>query len=220
MDALGNAQSVLNVGAGAGYYEPSDRRVVAVEPSLAMISQRNTGAGPAVQGVAEALPFGDSAFDVALATFTLHHWTEISLGLRELRRVANDQVVLLFEPKESHKFWLAEYFPDCMSLPTGIGAPSVDYVGEHLNVRTVTPVPVPIDCVDGFAGAYWGWPEAYLDPAVRASISSLALLSPADAERGAARLREDLESGAWDARFGHLRELPELDLGYRLVVAG
>ncbi len=220
VDALGNAQSVLNVGAGAGYYKPSDRRVAAVEPSPAMISQRNTGAGPAVQGVAEALPFGDSAFNVALATFTLHHWTEISLGLREMCRVANDQVVLLFEPKESHKFWLVEYFPECMSLPTEIGAPSVDYVGEHLNVRTVTPVPVPIDCVDGFAGAYWGRPEAYLDPAVRAGISSLALLSPADAERGAARLREDLESGAWDARFGHLRELPELDLGYRLVVAG
>ena len=147
------------MGAGAGYYKPSDRRVAAVEPSPAMISQRNTGAGPAVQGVAEALPFGDSAFDVALATFTLHHWTEISLGLREMCQVANDQVVLLFEPKESHKFWLVEYFPECMSLPTEIGAPSVDYVGEHLNVRTVTPVPVPIDCVDGFAGAYWGGPR-------------------------------------------------------------
>ena len=142
VDALGNAQSVLNVGAGAGYYEPSDRRVIAVEPSPAMISQRNTGAGPAVQGVAEALPFGDSAFNVALATFTLHHWTEISLGLREMCRVANDQVVLLFEPKESHKFWLVEYFPECMSLPTEIGAPSVDYVGEHLNVRTGSQEPI------------------------------------------------------------------------------
>jgi SAM-dependent methyltransferase len=219
VEALGDAQSVLNVGAGAGNYEPTDRRVVAVEPSSAMISQRHTGAGPALRGVAEALPFRDGTFDAALATFTLHHWTEVAVGLREMRRVSDRQVVLLFEPKEFHKFWLVEYFPEWMSLLTEIGAPSVDYVREYLEVRAVIPVPVPTDCVDGFAGAYWGRPEAYLDPAVRASISSLALLSMADAERGTQRLRDDLESGAWDDRFGCLRELPELDLGYRLVVA-
>ena len=214
VDALGDAQSVLNVGAGAGNYEPTDRRVVAVEPSSAMIGQRDTGAGPAVQGV----PFRDGTFDAALATFTLRHWTEIAAGLRETRRVAARQVVLFFGPWESWKFWLVEYFPACMSLPTEIGAPSIDYLREHLAVQTVTPVPV--DCVDGFAGAYCGRPEAYLEPTVRASISSLALLSPADADRGTQRLRDDLRSGAWDARFGHLRGLSELDLGYRLVVAG
>ena len=218
VDALADANSVLNVGAGAGNYEPKDRRVVAVEPSSAMIAQRDTGAGPAVQGVAEALSFRDGTFDATLTTFTLHHWIEIAVDLREMRRLAGRQVVLLFEPAESMKFWLVEYFPECMSLPTEIGAPSVDYVREHLAVQTVTPVPV--DCVDGFAGAYWGRPEAYLEPAVRASISSLALLSPADAERGAQPLREDLRPGVWDDRFGHLRGLSELDLGYRLVVAG
>ena len=183
-----------------------------------MIAQRDTGAGPAVQGVAEALPFRDGTFDATLTTFTLHHWIEIAVGLREMRRLAGRQVVLLFEPAESMKFWLVEYFLECMSLPTEIGAPSVDYVREHLAVQTVTPVPV--DCVDGFAGAYWGRPEAYLEPDVRASISSLALLSPADAERGAQRLRDDLRPEVWDDRFGHLRGLSELDLGYRLVVAG
>ena len=218
VDALADANSVLNVGAGAGNYEPTDRRVGVVEPSSAMIAQRDTGAGPAVQRVAEALPFRDGTFDATLTTFTLHHWIEIAVGLREMRRLAGRQVVLLFEPAESMKFWLVEYFPECMSLSTEIGASSVDYVREHLVVQTVTPVPV--DCVDGFAGAYWGRPEAYLEPAVRASISSLALLSPADAERGAQRLRDDLRPGVWDDRFGHLRGLSELDLGYRLVVAG
>ena len=154
VDALADANSVLNVGAGAGNYEPKDRRVVAVEPSSAMIAQRDTGAGPAVQGVAEALPFRDGTFDATLATSTLHHWTEIAVGLRGMRRVSDRQVVLLFEPAESTKFWLVEYFPECMSLPTEIGAPSVDYMREHLAVQTVTPVPVPVDCVDGFAGAY------------------------------------------------------------------
>ena len=218
VDALADANSVLNVGAGAGNYEPTDHRVVAVEPSSAMIAQRDTGAGPAAQGVAEALPFRDGTFDATLTTFTLHHWIEIAVGLREMRRLAGRRVVLLFEPAESIKFWLVEYFPECMSLPTEIGAPSVDYVREHLAVQTVTPVPV--DCVDGFVGAYWGRPEAYLEPDVRASISSWALLSPADAERGAQPLREDLRPGVWDDRFGYLRGLSELDLGYRLVVAG
>lgn len=220
IDALGDAKSVLNVGAGGGNYEPTDRRVVAIEPSLEMIAQRKAGCGPALQGVAESLPFRDGTFDAALATFTLHHWTEFELGLKEMRRVAKRQVILLFEPWESWNFWLVEYFPECMSLPSEIRAPSIDDVRVHLAVHTVTPVPVPADCVDGFAGAYWGRPEAYLDPSVRAGISSLALLSPSDAERGTQRLRDDLRSGAWDARFGHLRELPELDLGYRLVVAG
>ena len=218
--ALGDARSVVNVGAGAGNYEPTDRRVVAVEPSLAMIAQRRAGAGPAARAVAEALPFRDQSFDAGLATFTLHHWTDFAVGLSELRRVARRQVILLFEPWESWQFWLVEYFPECMSLPSEISAPGVDDVRAQLDVHTVIPVPVPADCTDGFAGAYWRRPEAYLDPSVRAGISSLALLSPAAAERGDQRLREDLASGAWDARHGYLRDLPEIDLGYRLLTAG
>ena len=126
----------------------------------------------------------------------------------------------MFEPLESLKFWLLEYFLECLALPLEIGAPGVDDVRVHLNVHTVAPVPIPAGCTDGFAGAYWRRFEAYLEPAVRASISSLALLSPEDGDRGARRLREDLVSGAWDARYGYLRELPEIDLGYRLEVAG
>ena len=129
-------------------------------------------------------------------------------------------MILLFEPWDSWQFWLVEYFPECRSLPSEIGAPSVDDVRAHLNVHTITPVLVPADCTDGFAGAYWRRPEAYLDPSVRAEISSLAQLSPEVAERGVQRLRDDLASGAWDARHGYLRELPETDLGYRLLTAG
>ena len=129
-------------------------------------------------------------------------------------------MILLFEPWESWQFWLVEYFPECMSLPSEISAPGVDDVRTQLDVHTVVPVPVPNDCTDGFAGAYWRRPEAYLDPSVRAGISSLALLSPAATERGVQRLREDLASGAWDARHGYLRDLPEIDLGYRLLTAG
>ena len=193
--ALGDAQSVVNVGAGTGNYEPADRRVVAVEPSLAMIAQSKPRAAPAIRAVAEALPFGDQTFDAALAIFTLHHWTDLAIGLSELRRVANRQVILLFEPWVSWQFWLVEYFPECLSLPLEIKSPSIEDVRVHLDVQSIVPVPVPADCIDGFAGAYWRRPEWYLDPSVRAGISSLAQLPPVVAERCVQKLRQDLESG-------------------------
>ena len=218
-EALGDAQSVVNVGAGTGNYEPADRRIVAVEPSLAMIKQRRPEAAPAIQAVAEALPFGDQTFEAALAILTLHHWSDLAGGLSELRRVASRQVVMLFEPGIFAEFWLTEYFPEGLFLSSQIRAPSNEDLRAHLNVQTVVPVPVPADCIDGFAGAFWRRPESYLDPAVRAGISTLAQLSPDVAERCVERLRQDIASGEWDARYGYLRELAELDIGYRLVIA-
>ena len=219
VSALGDVRSVVNVGAGAGNYEPSDRRVVAVEPSPAMIAQRRPGAAPAGRAVAEALPFGDRTFEAGMAILTLHHWLNLAAGLSELRRVAGQQVILLFEPWISWQFWLVEYFPECMSLPSEKRAPTIEQMRLHLDVQTVVPVPIPADCVDGFAGAYWRRPESYLDPSVRAGISSLAQLSPEVSERCVHRLRQDLASGEWDARYGYLRELTELDLGYCLLIA-
>ena len=217
--SLGDAQSVLNVGAGTGNYEPTDRRVVAVEPSLAMIAQRKPGAPPAIQALAEALPFGDKTFDAALAILTLHHWPDLSNGLSEMRRVADLQLVLLFERWIVEKFWLYEYFPESLTLLSEIRAPSTDDLRPHLDVQSVVPVPVPADYIDGFAGAYWSRPEAYLDTSVRSGISSLAQLPTEVTDRCAEELRHDLASGEWDARHGYLRELGEIDLGYRLLVA-
>ena len=218
-EALGDAWSVVNVGAGTGNYEPADRPVVAVEPSLAMISQRRPGAPPAVRAVAESLPFGDQTFEAGMALLTLHHWSDLAGGLSELRRVSSRQVILMFEPWISWQFWLIEYFPECLSLSSEMRAPTIEDLETHLDIQTIVTVLVPADCIDGFAGAYWRRPEFYLDPSVRAGISSLAQLPPEVAERCAHRLREDLESGEWDARYGHLRGLPELDLGYRLLIA-
>ena len=175
VDPLGGARTVINVGAGGGNYEPTDRILTAVESSLKMITQRTTGAGTAVRGVAEALPFRDQIFDVALATFILHHWSKVAAGLNEMRRVAKRQVILLFEPSESLKFWLVEYSPECLALPSETGAPGMADVGVHLNVHTVAPVPIPADCTDGFAGAYWRRPEAYLEPAVRSEYIQFGL---------------------------------------------
>jgi SAM-dependent methyltransferase len=219
-DALGEARTVVNVGAGTGNYEPPDLAVVAVEPSSVMLAQRGGRPAPAVRGVAEALPFPPGRFDAALAFLTVHHWSDLAAGTAELRRVARRQVVFLFETSVTGGFWAIEYWPEAVQTPIERSAPGVDRLRELLDVREVRAVPVPFGCTDGFGPAYWGRPEAYLDPDVQAGMSWLAVLPEEVRARGAARLAADLESGAWDRRLGHLRSLPELDVGYRLVIGG
>ena len=219
--ALGDAASVVNVGAGTGSYEPDDRSVVAVDPSETMLRQRAAGAAPAVCSRAEALPFPDRAFDAALATLTLHHWDDVEAGLREMARVARRQVVFFFDPAWSKDAWIvAEYLPEILDLDSERRAPGLDRIGAVLDVRGVETVSVPADCVDGFTGAFWNRPEAFLDPAVQAGSSSFSQLDPAVLARGMQQLRRDVESGTWDERHGDLRAMPEIDIGYRLLVAG
>lgn len=219
-EALGGAASVLNVGAGSGNYEPADRMVLAVEPSMAMLEQRPAGSAPVVRGVAEHLPFPDATFDAAMASLTVHHWPDVGGGLREMRRVARRQVIFGFDAAEANRMWLLDYFGAGLGAPSEQNAPSVTDIALHLDVLDVQVVPVPADCTDGFGHAYWARPEAYVDPAVQASISLIAQMHPEARAAATRHLAQDLESGAWDRAHGHLRRLPEADCGYRLVVAG
>ena len=217
--ALGDARSVLNVGAGAGSYEPTDRLVTAVEPSAAMRAQRPAGR-PALDATAEDLPFADRSFDAVMATITVHQWTDLDRGLRELRRVSRGPVVILtFDPEALGRFWLADYLPELLASESR-RFPALQRLAAGLGRCDVTEVPIPLDCVDGFMEAYYGRPEAFGDPAVRRSQSSWSFLDPAVAERGLHRLRDDLASGAWDRRHGHLRSQPEFAGSLRLVVGG
>jgi SAM-dependent methyltransferase len=215
--AIGNARRVLNVGAGAGSYEPEDRSVIALEPSRRMMAQRNAHAAPVVQGVADAMPFPDQSFDVALAVLTAHHWPDATAGLAEMRRVAARQVVVTWEPAEfADRFWLVR---DYLSVEDPDDLVAGRRIASQLrNVRTVL-LPVPHDCTDGVFGAYWRRPEAYLDASVRASISGLALADPDLVREAMLRLEADLGSGAWERRHGELRALDELDLGYCVLAA-
>lgn len=217
--ALGDARSVLNVGAGSGSYEPSDRHVIAVEPSAVMLAQRPSGAATAVQARAEALPFPDRAFDATMAVLTIHHWSDRVAGVAECARVARERVVVLTWDPGSDDFWLLrDYFPEFVDSDRKAFPPITSYVaafGPDVQVA-IDAVPVPHDCVDGFLGAYWARPAAYLDPGVRAGMSSFARPGT---EAGLARLTADLASGVWHARNGHLLEEETVDLGYRLVVA-
>ena len=212
--ALGPARTVLNVGAGTGSYEPVDREVTAVEPSLEMIRQRPPAAAPMVQASAESLPFSDHSFDAAMAILTVHHWTDKAQGFAEMRRVTRGPVVVLtFDPAHRGNC-LADYLPELIDLDERVMPPMGDY-GRWLGAVEVAPLPIPHDCSDGFLYAYWRRPRAYLDPRVRAAMSAFWMID--DAAAGLARLEDDLDSGRWDDRYGHLLALDAIDAGYRLV---
>jgi SAM-dependent methyltransferase len=215
--ALGDARTVVNVGAGAGSYEPRDLEVTAVEPSETMIAQRPEGAAPVVRASAEELPFEDGSFDAAMVVLSDHHWREHDRGLAELRRVARRVVLLTWDPATVHDFWLVSDYLPCFEDLITEGF-RIEQTIEALGGVRVEALPVPHDCVDGFMGAYWRRPHAYLDPHVRASISACALMDGACLEEGMARLKADLHSGAWERRHAELLELEELDLGYRLLI--
>ncbi len=184
-----------------------------------MIGQRPLLAAPVVCGTAERLPFADAAFDVALAIFTVHHWTDPATGLAELRRVARKQVVVTWDPDVfAERFWLVrDYLPEIASHDAKLA--TLDTVVAHLRHSVVDPLPVPEDCTDGFLGAYWKRPSAYLDPAVRGAASGLALLDRRVVSAAMDRLRTDVATGRWHARYAEMNELREIDLGYRLVIA-
>jgi SAM-dependent methyltransferase len=214
--ALGDAETVCNLGAGAGSYEPRDRRVTAVEPSPAMIAQRR--GGEPVRAIAENLPFLDGAFDAAMGILTVHHWLDIDAGLAEMRRIAPCCVLFTFDPHLQGSLWLIrDYFPSVIEFEHG-RHPSIDYVAERLGADRVEPVPIAWDCTDGFQAAYWRRPERYLDANVRASISTFARRSEEELAPGLRALAEDLRSGAWNNRYGELLERDEMDFGYRLIV--
>jgi methyltransferase family protein len=219
-EALGDARTVVNVGAGAGSYEPADRSVVAVEPSAVMIAQRAPGAAPAVEGAAEALPFADSSFDAAMAIITLHHWSDCDAGLAEMVRVATQRVVLVtFDLDVTRELWIVrDYLPEAAELDAA-SMPPLAHLVELLPGALVAPLLVPHDCTDRMFTALWARPEQYLDPHVRAATSVWHQVPKAAADRAIERLREDLVSGTWDERHGRLRETPEWDVGLRLIRA-
>jgi SAM-dependent methyltransferase len=212
---LRGARTVVNVGAGTGSYEPTDRFVVAVEPSQVMLQQRPRKAAPAAQAIAERLPFRDDAFDAAMAILTVHHWSDQHAGLRELSRVARGRIVLLTWDPSNEGFWLMrDYFPEFLEADRK-RLPPVERQRSFLADGQVITVPIPHDCADGFLGAYWRRPEAYLNAEIRSGISSFATcrdLSPLQ------RLKEHLDTGEWQRLYGELLEEEELDIGYRLVV--
>jgi SAM-dependent methyltransferase len=216
--ALGGAQTVLNVGAGAGSYEPSDRNVTAVEPSAVMRSQRPASAAQCIAATAESLPFDDKSFDVAMAFATVHHWQDPIAGMREMQRVARRVVIFTCDTSDwawRRRFWLTrDYLPEVAASRIGLATELASAIGAR-----VESVLIPWDCVDGFFEAYWRRPEAYLDQNVRRGISVWARVGPDVEQRAVRSLRDDLASGRWAERNRELLDLEVADFGLRLLIA-
>ena len=218
--ALGDARTVLNVGAGTGSYEPEDRYVLAVEPSAVMRAQRPAGAAPAVNATAQQLPFDDRSFDAVMAVLTVHQWNDLPRGLAELRRVARGPVVVLtFDGDAFDRFWLTDYVPELVTHERN-RFPSIGTLVEHLGGSTaVKSIPIPHDCTDGFNEAFYARPERILDPLVRRSQSGWSFLPEEVVARALGRLEADLASGRWDEQYGTLRTQPTFDGSLRLITS-
>ena len=218
--ALGPAGSILNVGAGAGSYEPRGRNVTAVEPSASMRAQRPAEIAVAIDATAEKLPFPDAAFDASMTTFSVHQWQDLDAGLREMRRVTRGPVAILScDPELVEAFWLSDYAPQVLATEAR-RYPSLGHMARALGGQVeIVPVPIPLDCRDGFNEAYYGRPENFLDPRARSACSAWSFVSEDENAASIERLRQDLESGAWDSRYGVLRNQPSFDGSLRLLVA-
>lgn len=221
--ALGDARTILNIGAGAGSYEPLDREVIAIEPSEAMRAQRPAHLTRAIDARAESLPLADQSVDATMGIITVHQWQDLQRGLRELLRVTRGAIVLMvFEPEAAKTFWLGDYCPELAAVEGRRDPPMHvlrDALGVQGRVVDVRPVPVPIDCTDGFSEAYYARPERFLDPAVMRSQSSWAFVGEDVRDRVRRDLKSDLESGAWDKKYGHYRAMPTFIGALRLVVS-
>jgi len=217
--ALGDARTVLNVGAGAGSYEPIDRVVTAVEPSAAMRAQRPAHLPDAIDATAEHLPFADQSFDAAMATFSVHQWQDLAAGLAEMRRVTRGPVAILScDPEALDRFWLNDYAPEAIAVEAS-RYPSIAAITAALGGQVdVIAVPIPLECVDGFSEAYYGRPERLLEPGARLANSAWNFVAAAAAERFVTTLERDLADGSWDARYGHLRTQPQFEGSLRLIV--
>jgi SAM-dependent methyltransferase len=218
--ALAGCNSVVNIGAGTGSYEPA-QTIAAIEPSQTMIDQRLTGSAPAIRAVAERIPLRDKCADAALAVLTVHHWTDLAAGIAEMRRIARHRLVLLTWDADvmGEKFWLlSDYLPEARATDAALAVP-VDRLWSLLADPVITPVPVPHDCTDGFGAAFWRRPHAYLDPAVQAGMSLFTKTGRAMVQSGLARLAADLQTGRWQSEHAGLLELARMDLGYRLISA-
>lgn len=218
--ALKDARTVLNVGAGTGSYEPTDRLVTAVEPSATMRQKRPSHLSAAVDARAENLPFPDRSFDAAMGTFTVHQWLDLAAGLKEVRRVTRGPVVFLTcDPALLRRYWLYEYSPEAIETEAS-RYPEISALAAGLGgVTTVSTVPIPLDCTDGFNDAYYGRPEMLLDPAARLACSAWSFVEAAAVARFEASLARDLADGTWDARHGHLRKQECLEGALVLVVS-
>ena len=217
--SLNDSNTILNVGAGTGSYEPDDKFVIAVEPSSVMRAKRLTlGKNPAVNAKADDLPFDDRSFDAVMAILTIHHWPDLRSGLLEVKRVAKKKIAILtYDPEMLDIFWNARYFPRLIEIERS-RYPKLEQISAYLGEEiTITNIKIPLNCTDGFQEAFYGRPEAFLREEVRNAQSAWGFLDKGLEIEYVKRLSDDLASGEWDRLYGYHRTLPEFEGAFRLL---
>ncbi|MBS4196479.1 class I SAM-dependent methyltransferase [Lederbergia citri] len=220
-EALGSSNTVLNVGAGSGSYEPADRYVIAVEPSFSMRLQRlQNNRNPAIIGSSDSLPFDNDSFDASMATLTVHHWTDLEKGIKELRRVTRNQIVIMtYDPDALDIFWNIHYFPEVVEVEKA-RYPKIKNITDILGGNSfIRKIPIPFNCQDGFQEAFYGRPEAFLKKEIRESQSAWGFISNEMEQILVKRLADDLHSGKWDEKFGYYRKMPFFHGALRLIIS-
>jgi SAM-dependent methyltransferase len=217
--SLNGCDTVVNVGAGAGSYEPEDKFVIAVEPSSVMRAKRlSLGRNPAVNAKADDLPFDDKSFDAVMAVLTIHHWPDLKSGLLEIKRVSKKKIsILTYDPEMLDIFWNVKYFPQLIEIERN-RYPRLDQIAEYLGEELrITNIKIPLDCTDGFQEAFYGRPEAFLQEEVRQAQSAWGFLDKKIEIEYVKRLSDDLASGEWDRLYGYHRTMPEFEGAFRLL---
>ena len=217
--SLRGCDTVLNVGAGTGSYEPENRYVIAVEPSSVMRAKRLAlGKMPALNAKADDLPFDDNSFDAVMAVLTIHHWPDLKSGLLEIKRVARKKLsILTYDPDMLDVFWNVHYFPQLIEIERS-RYPKLDQIAAYLGAElTITNIKIPLDCSDGFQEAFYGRPEAFLQEDVRKAQSAWGFLDKETENLYVKKLADDLSSGEWDRLFGHHRTMPEFKGAFRML---
>ena len=218
--ALGASRTILNVGAGAGSYEPEDRYILAIEPSVVMRAQRPAHLAPAIHGIAESLPLDDLSIDASMALVTVHQWSNLGQGLNELCRVTRGPIVILtFDQETLDHYWLADYIPELIDVERNRYPPIKTICDSLRGTVDVHAVPIPIDCLDGFTEAFYARPERFLDLNVRRAQSAWGFVEEQVQERFTRTLAQDLQSGVWDERYGNWRKKPFYEGSLRLIVS-
>ncbi|WP_028974837.1 class I SAM-dependent methyltransferase [Spirochaeta cellobiosiphila] len=218
--SLGEVNTLVNIGAGSGAYEPTTMDVTAVEPSQSMRETRLAkGLHAAIEATADKLPFDDNSFDAAMASLTIHHWPDLKAGLEEIKRVTKKRLVILtFDPDRLDSYWSKEYFPEVLAVE-GRRYPKLKAIQSCLPKDTFQCqyVDVPRDCEDGFQEAFYARPEAFLESEVRKAQSAWGFIDTETETRLIDRLKKDLNSGEWDKKYGYYRNQPTLQCGLCIV---
>jgi ubiquinone/menaquinone biosynthesis C-methylase UbiE len=218
---------IADIGAGTGNYSNAladlGYRVTAIEPSKVMCNQAKPHKKVSwLESTAESIPLKDNSVNGIIAILCIHHFSNLVNAAKEFHRICpgGPVVVLTYDPRKGNKFWFNEYFPEIYKQEFEY-FPAIDEVADILADREwktiVRDFPLPHDLADKNMHSGWNRPEIYFSEQMRLNTSGFARAQKSEVEKGLSRLKQDLNSGFWDAKYGYLRQQTELKTGFMFI---